>query len=94
VTDVVHLRGSVVDLGGGPVVEVQERAQVGLQIRRERIADHGPGADQFGPVADQDAQFSGRLRIGQQEGLIFSPRLGKANDASIIILPATRRSVT
>ncbi len=91
--NVVHLPGSVVDLGVGPVVEVPEGGQVGLQIRRERIADHGPGADQLGPVADQDAQFSGRLRIGQQEGLILSPRLGEAGDASIIILPATRRSV-
>ena len=91
--DVVHLRGSVVELGVGPVVEVQEGVQGGLQIRRERVADHGPGADQLGPVADQDARFSGRLRIGQQEGLIFSPGVGKANDASIIILPATRPSV-
>lgn len=73
--NVVHLPGSVVDLGVGPVVGVREGGKVGLQIGRELIAEHGPGADQLGPVAAQDAQFLGWLRIGQQEGLIFSPRM-------------------
>ena len=63
--NVVHLPGSVVDLGVRPIVRGPGKREVGLQIGRELIAEHGPGADQLDPVAGQDAQFLGRPRIGQ-----------------------------
>ena len=53
--NVVHLPRSVVDLGVGPIVEVQEGGKGGLQIGPELVAEHGLGAQQLGRVVGQEA---------------------------------------
>ena len=70
--NVVHQPGwSLIDLGVRLAVGAAEGRKVGPQIERELTTEHASGADQRGPVADQDAYPS----IGQQEGVIFSPSL-------------------